>query len=513
MSRQTRRTLLAFTTALLLALPAFANPPDSAVELKDGELVACITTKGQFKEPSNLAGMKELAELAHRHGFPVTWIIKPFTARDAAQELKQWHQDFGDEVAWFSEGTSLKGAEDELRELREVVTWQKVISTGNTKYGRAWVDLYQRRGIESVWGRCYEQTDADHICDRGSPHGFYYLHPDCYKAPNTAAGGLISVPWLSNDPNLVFRCGFQSTFTFDPDDPMSMGFIGAGRCEYWFALVDELQKQTRYNKFVPLVVQQEYGSGGLHPGWLEPMNELLAYLKRKGIPVVGQAEAVRHYKAAYPERTPPTYGVFDNLGKLDIVQHPLPSAHFTFEVTTNRLKTAFMGAPFNGYYTTDWDKPAHKRIYFHPTGKRFCEHGRLFVYYDANGLLLFDEGRATPLRISNYLEIPPNSQGYTTLPELSYFYDTDRFIPEAQITRTSQGRDLHVKVSVPAPQSNIAARAKLPYGVMVWGDFRKYRLPQGASPGAAIVGDAGLFLPLVLDVGKTAELTVVLAAK
>jgi hypothetical protein len=134
------------------------------------------------------------------------------------------------------------------------------------------------------------------------------------------------------------------------------------------------------------------------------MDELLAYLKRKGIPGVGQAEAVRRYKAASGDRTPPTYGVFDNLGKLDIVQHPLPSAQVTFEVTKNRLRTAFMGAPFNGYYTTDWDKPAHKRLYFHPTGKRFYEHGRLFVYYDANGLLLFDEGRATPLRISNYLE-------------------------------------------------------------------------------------------------------------
>jgi hypothetical protein len=255
-----------------------------------------------------------------------------------------------------------------------------VVSTGNTKYGQAWVELYQRLGIESVWGRCYEQTDADHICDRGSPHGFYYLRPDCYKAPNTAAGGLISVPWLSNDPNLVFRCGFQSTFTFDPDDPMSMGFIGAGRCEYWFALVNELQKQTRYNKFVPLVIQQEYGSGGLHPRWLEPMDELLAYLKRKGTAVVGQAEAVRRYKAASGDRTPPTYGVFDNLGKLDIVQHPLPSAQFTFEVTTNRLRTAFMGAPFNGYYTTDWDN----RSKFEPAShelNRISRRARIRPYF------------------------------------------------------------------------------------------------------------------------------------
>ena len=478
----------------------------------DGQLVVSICTKGQFRGPTDLAGMKALAELTHKYGFPVTWIIKPFTARDAARELEQWHREFGDEVAWFSEGTSLGGAEKELRELREVVTWQKVVSTGNTKYGLAWVELYQRLGIESVWGRCYEQTDADHICDRGSPHGFYYLRPDIYKAPNPATGGLISVPWLSNDPNLIFWSGFQSSFTFDPDDPMSMGFVGLGRCEYWFALVDQFQKQTRYNKFVPLIIQQEYDSGGSHPKWLEPMDELLAYVKRKGIPVVGQAESVRRYKAAYPERTPPTYAVFDSLGKLEIVRHPLPIRR-TFEVTTNLLSTAFMGAPFNGYYTTDWNRTTDKRLYFHPTGKPFYDHGRMFIYYDVNGLLLFDENQTSPLRITNYLEIPPGKHGYDALPEMSHFYDTDRFIPVAVVKQTPQGRDLLVTVAVPACQSNIVARAQLPYGVMLWGDYQKYRLPADVPPGARIVGDTGLFLPVVLTVGQPARLTVTLRGK
>jgi len=499
----------AFYSALLIATLLCVRIAEADGQ---GQLAACICTKGQFREPTDLAGMRALAETAHRYGFPVTWIIKPFTARDMATELEKWHRDFGDEVAWYSEGTALSAAEEELRALRDAAKWQQVLSTGTTKYDASWVKLYERLGIESVWGRCYEQTDADHICDRGSPYGFYYLHPDCYKAPNTAAGGLVSVPWLSNDPNLVFRCGFQSSFTFDPDDPMSMGFIGPGRCEYWFALVDELQKQTRYNAFVPLIIQQEYPSGGLRDT-LPVLDELFAYLKRKNIPAVSQAEAVRRYRKACPEHTPPTYAVFDNLGKIDVVQHPLPSARYRFEVVTNRLSTAFMGAPFNGYYTTDWQKETGKRLYYHPEGKRFFEHGRLFVYYDVNGLLLFEEGRAAPIRITNYLEIPPHSHGYTTLPELSYFYGNERFIPDVQVEQKIRGSDLSVTVTVSAPQANPVAQIRLPYGVMVWGDFSNYRLPENAFAGAAIVGEAGLFLPLVLDVGQPAERAVKLRAK
>jgi len=37
---------------------------------------------------------------------------------------------------------------------------------------------------------------------------------------------------------------------------------------------------------------------------------------------------------------------------------------------------------------------------------RFGNHGRMFIYYDLNGLLLFDENQTSPLRITNYLEIP-----------------------------------------------------------------------------------------------------------
>ena len=469
-----------------------------------GELVASICTKGEFRGPSNLKGLRALAETAHRHGLPITWIIKPFTAREAAPELRQWHDQFGDEVAWFSEGTPLGKAEAELAELREIVTWQKVVCTGQTKYDRAWVTAYERLGIEGVWGRCYEQTDADHICDRGSPHGFYYLRPDNYKAPRLEPGGIVSVPWLSSDPNLVFWSGFQSSFTFDPDDPMIMGFLGAGRTEYWRALVDQFRNQTKYNKFVPLIVQQEYSAPSLQQT-LQPLDELFAYFKKQGIKAVPLSDAVSRYKKAAGPLTPPTYGVYDSLGTLDIVRNPLPRRHFTLEMVSKPLATTDQGAPFNGYYTTSWDKPAGKRFYYNPDGKPFYDHGKLFVYYDRNGLILFDEGTAKPVRISNYLEIPGGKTGFAVLPEMSHFFDTAKFIPGVAVKQAASGRDLKIHIAIEPFRANPAAAKRLPYGVMVWGDFRGYRLPAGVPEGAAIVGDQGLFVPFILLVDTAEE--------
>lgn len=49
-------------------------------------------------------------------------------------------------------------ATNELKRLQELVTWHPIRATGNTKYGPEWIKLYLDHGIESVWGRCYEQT-------------------------------------------------------------------------------------------------------------------------------------------------------------------------------------------------------------------------------------------------------------------------------------------------------------------------------------------------------------------
>jgi hypothetical protein len=509
---------IGLSAAALPAIPSYAGTSalvssmgGDTVKLGDvhGHLVVTICSKGQFSPPTDVIGMKLLAAVAHKHGFPVTWILKPFSVRDAADDLRAWHEAYGDEVAWFTEETPLNKAEAEFKEMQMLTPWQKsgIVSAGTVKYGPEWVAVYQTLGIQSVWGRCYEQTDADEICDRGSPHGFYYLWPQNYKVPNPDMGGVISVPWLSNDPNLIFWTGFQSSFTFDPDDPMSLGFLGEGRCEFWFALADQFQRQTQYNRFVPLIVQQEYPTRDHAPNTLEqtlePMDELFAYLKKKGVTAKCQSDSVAEYKAVTNGKTPPTYGVYDNLGSLDIIRHPLKSALFSFQAVDAPLKKASLGAPFNGYYTTSDANGI--RLYYSPDGKKYYQHGKMFVYYDTNGLLLFDENQSKPLRITTYLEVPPGKQGYDPLPELSFFYNTAQFIPEVKVRQVKVTGGLKIHVSVAAFQANIVAKKRLPYGVMLWGDYREYRILDNMPEGSAIVGDQGLFIPMILNVALPVE--------
>ena len=476
-----------------------------------GELLVSICTKGQSRGPLAAEGMQLLADTAHQYGYPVTWLLRPPTATQAGDRLKQWHEQYGDEVGWLCTDIAPHEAEANLTALKQATPWQAgVVSAGQIKYGSAWVAVWQRLGIEAVWGRCYEQSDCDGISDRGCAHGFYYLRNTNYKVPNNQPGGLISVPWLSNDPNLIFWTGVQSSLTFDPDDLTDFGFVDQRRYEAWYRLVDEYQKQTQFNKVVPLIVQQEYNAPSMK-ATAPSLNALFAYFKEKGIKVVPLREAVRRYKAAVGNSTPPTYGVYGNLGTVDIIRNPSPARNFTFEMVDHPIRDAERGALFNGCYATKRNyKPKREQIYYSPDGKRYYEHGRLFTYYDQNGLLLFDENNPQPKRITSYLELPQNLHGFSVLPELSFAYDTDKFIPKVTLSKKQEPSRLKIHIAIEPFHANPAAAKRLPYGVMVWGDFRDYQLPTSLPEGTAIVGEHGLFVPFILEVDRTIEQDVVL---
>ena len=500
---------LLFSGAGLQAEPAGASvrPLDAR-----GELVVSICTKGEPEGPLAREGMQLLADTAHKYGFPVTWILRPFAAIEAAESLKQWHAQFGDEVAWNCTSTAPHEAEAEFAALKEATPWQKeLVSAGHIKYRSDWVAIWERLGIEAVWGRCYEQSDCDGISDRGSPHGFYYLRPENYKAPNDQPGGLITVPWLSNDPNLIFWTGVQSQLTFDPDDLTDFGFVEPGKYDAWFRLVDQFQKQARFNKVVPLIVQQEYNTPSLKPRTAASLDALFAYFKEKGIKVVPLREAVRRYKVAVGSSTPPTYGVWANLGNEELIRNPSPTRNFTFEMVRSPIRNADRGATFNGIYATDRVyHPTKKQLYYSPDGKAYWERGQLFSYYDKNGLLLFEENNPQPKRITSYLELPSGLHGFDVLPELSFAYDTDRFIPKVTVQKTGAGSQVKIHIAIEPFRANPAAAKRLPYGVMVWGDFSAYRLPAGLPEGTAIVGDQGLFVPFVLQVNTPVQWAVTL---
>ena len=473
-----------------------------------GQLVVVLASKGQFRGEADRQGMEALAEIAHQRGFPVTWLLKPAAAREMAARLKSWHQLHGDEVGWFAE-YSEPSAIEEFDELKKAVTWHPVRSAGHTRYDLNWVRLAEKLGITGVWGRCFEQTYADNIIDRGSPFGFYYLRPDCYKVPSTNDRGLVSVPWLSGDINLVFRTGWASGFTFDPDDVLNIGVVRGDDIGYWKALVDEHQRQTAYNAFVPLVIQQEYTAVGdalrrKDTEGLEALAALLDYLKEERIKVVGMAEAVQLYQRAHPKRTPPTYALFDNLGRTGLAAapraHPKTGKLHQLRVVTNRITQATAGKPFNGFFANDYRDGV--RSYVHPAGKTYTEHGALFAYYDTRGLLMFDEGQAHPVRITPYGTVAASMHKPVVLPEMSMWYNTDRLIPEPVIESSDVPGGLKVAITATWSMTTMFPATTLPYGIVLWGDYSRYRLPTGIPEGSRLLGDRGLFIAMPLKVGE-----------
>jgi hypothetical protein len=486
----------------------------------DGEFVVCLV--GLYKPGKNdcqVNGMKVMADIAHSHGFPVTWYLKPPFAAQNKNDLKKWNNKYGDEVGWFSErwNTISETPDQEVQALKDVVDWQPIRAAGQVNYDANWVDIFRRNGITSVWGRCWEQTISDAICDRGCPWGFYYMNPNCYTAPNAATGGLVSVEWASRDLNLTFRTGWAEQFSFVSYDAINGGLIYPGQTEYWFRLVDEYRRQAKYNSFVPMIVMLEFGlldpenedlkHNYHYPHLATVMDELLYYLRKQKIKVVSVSEAVERYRTINAERTPPTYAYFDNLSRLPVFKDPIvpfegrKNPPRVLRVQSNRITKSEFGHSYNGYYANDW--PTNGSFpYVHPTGKTFEEQSAAFIYYDVSGQLFFDPGNPKPIRITSYLNIPEKRPAI--IEEYSYWYDTDKLIPTPVIQSARDNKRLQVTIKVQAERD-------LPYGVVLWGDYSDVVVPEAERQrGSKVIGKEGLFIPMRLKQGLN-ELTIAFA--
>jgi hypothetical protein len=484
------------------AWTCLSAPPEK--EDLPGQFAVCIV--GLNKPNANeieLAGMKIMAELAHKYGLPVTWYVKPAVAEISRANLHKWHDQYGDEVAWFAERwkTIQESPDEEIGKLKRIVDWQPIRAVGQVNYNRKWVEIFERNGMSSVWGRCWEQSASDGIADRGSPWGFYYLNPACYRVPNPGKGGLVSVEWTSRDLNLSFRTAWPEMFSYCPYDCINMGINMPGHGEYWARVVDEYRRQARYNQLVPLIVQMEFGGFARDKYELNTLcprvlDELFAYLTQQKIRVVTVSDAVEAWRRANPEQTPPTYALFDNWSRLPIFREPvaLPGKNRLariLKVSTERFVAGTRGARYNGYSACHW---ATNGVfpYYHPAGKTFEEQPPVFIYYDVNGQLFFDPGNPKPIRITSFMNLPEKLP--SILPEFSYWFDTDKDIPTPVIRSEKKNGILCVTVEA-------VAKTEIPYGVVLWGDYSAVDVPVTAPRGTRVIGKEGLFIPMVLKVG------------
>ena len=206
------------------------------------------------------------------------------------------------------------------------------------------------------------------------------------------------------------------------------------------------------------------------------------------------SHAVDLFKKAYPDRTEPTYAIFGNISNIACIKDSK-----YFKLSTERF-TRGIGPTFNGYYACTRDGDV--RNYYHPNGVSMYEQKQNLTYFDANGLVIYEEGNPKPIRITPYLDLPADAYREKILPEMSYWFDTDQYIPTPVITRSDTGGGFHLKVQVEYKANPIFPGQRLPYGVMLWGDYSACQVPANAPAGTRILGTDGLIVPMVVTMGS-----------
>ena len=150
--------------------------------------------------------------------------------------------------------------------------------------GRGNLCLFLKNGIEALLGRCEEQSYADGISDRGTPYGFMYATSDSYKMPSADKDSIISVPWCNRDMNLAYHTGWSEVFGRDTDEQTVTGLQNELNAEFRINSIMEYKEQTKYNKVVPIIIQQEYVNTSdvawepENQAWLNIFDEVLKFL-------------------------------------------------------------------------------------------------------------------------------------------------------------------------------------------------------------------------------------------
>ncbi len=382
-------------------------------------------------------GMELLGELAHGRRIPVTWLVSPRSAREMAEPLTGWHQEFGDEVGVYLgappeartgqaereyfvsldyEGMREK-IEREARGVVEALPWARVTVAGGGYRSNTMVAALEDLGFDGLWGHCWEQAYVDNITDRGAPWGFYYASREAFKAPACYPGKVVACEWTARDLNKAFRTGKPEVYSTDPNDADNNRLCTATDISYWRAFLDQYRRNTAWNDFIPFLQHQEaheMETGIVHNGFTQEtvdrtaamLERLFAYVASlPDVQAVSLPRAVAEFKRRFL-RQPATYMLFEDIPVAADPRGPWPE---------------------------------------------------VLVYCDDRCQLFFDRDQPLPIAARNYLAAADTE---------AIEFAAEESLPEFEIERSS---------SAGIETINVCARAERPirYGLALWGDYPK----------------------------------------
>ncbi|MBN2658996.1 MAG: hypothetical protein JXR86_18220 [Spirochaetales bacterium] len=233
-----------------------------------------VSGHGYFK------AKRTLGELYHSRNYPVTWLIDPVVARQASEDISDWHFRYFDDYgimpsSFFNHNAVNYNLEKSPEETKAFLAEQRretekffdfptkicgidqwVGSVGN-RFARAASEL----GFEGIWGMGYDHFTCDtSMFHRGCPWDMYKPDPDNVRLPSASPSRLWAFQWTSRDLiNTVHTPTGSSgsvVFSTDPDDIRQTNIM-ASQADYYNRMLAQYHRNRSRNKSVVFLIHQE----------------------------------------------------------------------------------------------------------------------------------------------------------------------------------------------------------------------------------------------------------------
>ena len=397
--------------------------------------------------------MRRLAEVAHKHGIPVTWGVEAASARAFATDLTEWHTSHGDEVMMMVDIAPIWGSgtdSDDLSQsaehivtmrekfpdyissekdrLQRAIEWANPIVAGGMQKNHVLLYALAQVGFAGLWGYGWEDG-----MDEGCPFGCFFPSVDRHNFCGTPTSRIVGIPHTSLLPTQTPR-GSEETEGAD------------------FQILNGTAKQG-------------FNCYAANAGW----NRWLAYIQRIDAAEVASLTS-------------------EQLNRLDTY---LAHVREASETQIMSLPDAVRACQEIGEQTQPTFLLTNPKLEDEEKGSTASDKS-ILSYYDAECQLTFEEDRMEPIRVTNYISPPVNSRNgaEVNLPQIEQF-------------RPSRSR------SQLRMQFTVESTKAMPYGLAVWGNHAGLTLATSNAQEVTWLGDRLLFVRANLQAGKN-EIEVVL---
>ncbi|MDR6551064.1 hypothetical protein [Paenibacillus qinlingensis] len=212
-------------------------------------------------------GVERTARLAHAHGIPVTWIVNRGSVPVLGEQIRQWHEAYGDDIIlqspFFMEdcGMSKDAFKARLASdwqlVQEAFPWATTKVAARGKIYNEVIEALEELDFQGMWGYCWEQVWWDGITHKGIPWGSWYVDSHRYKVPHPGKGQVVACEWTARDLHASYHTGSPVIYSTDPNDVLRAGLCTGEDIAYWQMLFDEYLENTDHNDQVFFLQQQE----------------------------------------------------------------------------------------------------------------------------------------------------------------------------------------------------------------------------------------------------------------